>query len=143
MRVTSAANPEPESPPDAALRRVLMRFPQLTLALVFGSVARGTARPDSDLDMAVASRSGALTAEERWDIVDALAQETGRPVDLIDLQLASPPLLGEIVRHGRRVWGDDAAYGRLISRNLFEQADFAPYRHRLLSERRAAWMPPL
>lgn len=133
----------PGSASDAALRRVLARFPQLTLALVYGSVARGTPRPDSDLDIAVASARGALTEDERMDIIGALAQETGRPVDLIDLQAVSPPLLSEILRHGHRIRGDDTAYGRLISRHLFDQADFAPYRNRLLKERRAVWMPPL
>jgi predicted nucleotidyltransferase len=132
-----------ESHSHSALRRVLARFPQLTLALVYGSVARGTPRPDSDLDIAVASERGALTAAERMDIIGALAQETGRPVDLIDLQAVSPPLLSEILRHGYRIRGDDTAYGRLISRNLFDQADFAPYRNRLLKERRAAWIPML
>lgn len=139
----NAVSPRLESPSDAALRRVLARFPQLTLALVYGSVARGTPRPDSDLDIAVASERGALTEDERMDIICALAQETGRPVDLIDLQAVSPPLLSEILRHGHRIRGDDTAYGRLISRHLFDQADFAPYRNRLLKERRAAWMPPL
>jgi len=136
-----ASSLRPESA--SSLCRVLARFPQLTLALVYGSVARGTPRPDSDLDIAVASERGTLTEGERMDIIGALAQETGRPVDLIDLQAASPPLLSEILRHGHRIRGDDTAYGRLISRNLFAQADFAPYRNRLLKERRAAWMPPL
>lgn len=139
----SASSLRSESQPDAALRRVLARFPQLTLALVFGSVARGTPRPDSDLDIAVARERGELKADERMDIIGALAQETGRPIDLIDLQAVSPPLLSQIVAHGHRIWGDDTAYGQLISRNLFQQADFAPYRNRLLTERRAAWMPPL
>ncbi len=139
----NTASPCTESPTDLALRQVLARFPQLKLALVFGSVARGTARPDSDLDIAVASEKGELEAEERMDIIGALAQETGRPIDLIDLHAVSPPLLGQIVRHGHRVLGGDTAYGQLISRHLFEQADFAPYRNRLLTERRAAWMPPL
>jgi uncharacterized protein len=139
----SASSPRLESASDTALRRVLARFPQLTLALVYGSVARGTPQPDSDLDIAVACERGALTADERMDIIGALAQETGRPVDLIDLQTVSPPLLSEILRHGHRIRGDDTAYGRLISRHLFDQADFAPYRNRLLKERRAAWMPPL
>lgn len=139
----SASSLQPESASDAALRRVLARFPQLTLALVYGSVARGTPQPDSDLDIAVASERGALTEEERMGIIGALAQETGRPVDLVDLQAVSPLLLSEILRHGHRIRGDDTAYGRLISRHLFDQADFAPYRNRLLKERRAAWMPPL
>ena len=136
-------NPEFSVSTDAALRQALAGFPQLELALVFGSVARGTPRPDSDVDMAVACPHRALTVDETLDIVAALAQHTGRPVDLIDLYAVAPPLLGQIVRHGRRVLGSDAAYGHLISRNLFDQADFAPYRNRVLTERRAAWMPSL
>jgi predicted nucleotidyltransferase len=136
----NASNPGFDSLPDAALRRVLAGFPQLALALVFGSVARGTPRPDSDLDIAVARHWGALQADERMALIAALAQETGRPIDLIDLRTASPPLLGQIIAHGRRVWGDDTAHAQWISRNLFDQADFAPCRNRLLEERRAAWM---
>ena len=88
----NTASPHLESHTDVALRRVLSHFPQLNLALVFGSVARGTPRPDSDLDIAVASELGALKADERMDIMGALAQEIGRPIDLIDLQAASPPI---------------------------------------------------
>lgn len=35
--------------------------------------------------------------------------------------------LGQIVRHGRRLLGSDGAYGNLISRHLFEQADFTEF----------------
>jgi len=73
-------------------------------------------------------------------LIGALAERTGRPVDLIDLHVVSEPLLGQIVRHGRRVLGSDTLYGELISRHLFEQADFMPYRTRLLAERRMAWI---
>lgn len=124
---------------DALLRDVLARFPALVLALVFGSVAQGRQRADSDLDIAVAADQP-LTAIERMDIITALAEQTGRPVDLIDLKVVAEPLLGQIVRHGRRLLGSDGAYGQLISRHLFEQADFMPYRNRLLAERRAAWI---
>jgi predicted nucleotidyltransferase len=132
----------PLSTTEAALRAVLADFPQLVLALVFGSVAQGTARPDSDLDVAVAAAKP-LSLDERMAIMAALAQHTGRPIDLIDLHDASPPLLGQILRHGRRILGSDAAYGRLISRHVLDQADFAPYRNRVLAERRATWMQSL
>ncbi|TSA39435.1 MAG: nucleotidyltransferase domain-containing protein [Methylococcaceae bacterium] len=121
------------------LQEVLMHFPQLVLALMFGSVAEGRPRPDSDLDIAVAAKQ-ALTTVEKMDIIAALAEQTGRPVDLIDLKVVGEPLLGQIVRHGRRLVGNDGEYGRLISRHLFEQADFMPYRYRILAERRAAWI---
>jgi len=74
------------------------------------------------------------------NIIAALAESTGRPIDLIDLKAVAEPLLGQIVRHGRRLMGSDGAYGRLISQHLFEQADFMPYRNRVLAERRAAWI---
>jgi len=121
------------------LREVLAGFPELILALVFGSVAKGLQRIDSDLDIAVVAKQ-ALTADEKIVIISALAEKTGRPVDLVDLKVVGEPLLGQIVQHGRRLLGSDGEYGRLISRHLFEQADFMPYRNRILAERRAAWI---
>ena len=132
----------PKSPPpaiDAMLKDVLTQFPALVLALVFGSVAQGRERADSELDIAVAARQP-LTPVERMNIIAALAEQTGRPVDLIDLYGVADPLLGQIVRHGRRLLGSDSEYGNLISKHLFEQADFMPYRNRVLAERRAAWI---
>jgi len=124
---------------DAPIKDVLTRFPALVLALVFGSVARGQARFESDLDIAVAAKQ-ALTSVEKMDLISALAERTGRPIDLIDLNVVAEPLLGQIVRHGRRLLGSDGAYAQLITRHLYEQADFMPYRNRILTERRAAWI---
>jgi predicted nucleotidyltransferase len=124
---------------DDRLRWVLTRFPGLELALLFGSVAKGQQRRDSDLDIAVAAKQ-ALTVAEKVALVDALTESSGRTIDLIDLKTVTEPLLGQIVRHGRRLLGSDSAYGQLISRHLFEQTDFLPYRTRVLAERRAAWI---
>ncbi|MDP1593541.1 MAG: nucleotidyltransferase domain-containing protein [Gallionella sp.] len=124
---------------DVQLRELLTHFPQITLAVLFGSVATGSQREDSDLDIAVAAKQ-VLTAQERITLVGALAERIGRPVDLIDLHGVSEPLLGQIVRHGRRILGSDTLYGDLIARHLFEQADFMPYRTRILAERRLAWI---
>ncbi len=121
------------------MREVLAGFPVLILALVFGSVAKGLQRIDSDLDIAVVAKQ-ALTVDEKIVIISALAEKTGRPVDLVDLKVVGEPLLGQIVQHGRRLLGSDGEYGRLISRHLFEQADFMPYRNRILAERRAEWI---
>lgn len=118
---------------------VLQAFPRIELAVLFGSAARGQERPDSDVDLAVAAGS-ALSAEEKMALVEALAEHTGRPVDLVDLRTAPEPLLGQILRHGRRLLGSNSAFGALISRHLFEQADFMPYRTRVLAQRRAAWI---
>lgn len=124
---------------DHQLLGVLARFPNLVQAIVFGSVAQGRQRVDSDLDIAVAAQQ-ALTVAQKIEIIEALAEETGRPVDLIDLKVVTEPLLGQILQHGRRLLGSDGAYGRLISQHLFDQADFMPYRNRILAERRATWI---
>lgn len=123
----------------ALLRHALAGFANIELALVFGSVATGRARFDSDLDIAVAAKR-ALTSVEKQCLMSALAENTGRAIDLIDLNVAGEPLLGQIVRHGKRLMGSDEAYGKLISRHLMDQADFMPYRNRILAERRAAWI---
>ena len=124
---------------DVQLKEVLAHFPKIAFAMLFGSVALGNQRADSDLDIAVAAKK-ALTAHEKIALISALADSTGRPIDLIDLKLVSEPLLGQILRHGRRILGSDTLYGELISHHLFEQADFMPYRTRILAERRMAWI---
>lgn len=125
-------------PVDELLKKVLAQFPQLILAVLFGSVASGRQQPDSDLDIAVAAVSP-LTVDEKIAIIAALAEHTGRPVDLIDLNTVTEPLLGQVVQYGRRLLGNDTLYGELISRHLIEQADFMPYRTRILAERRQVW----
>lgn len=124
---------------DAQLKEVLSHFPSIALAVLFGSVAAGRQRVDSDLDIAVAA-ARPLEAEEKIALIGAIAERVGRPVDLVDLKVISEPLLGQIVRHGRRILGSDTLYGELISRHVFEQADFMPYRTRVLAERRLAWI---
>lgn len=128
-----------QQPIDAQLKEVLAHFPKIALAVLFGSVALGRQHADSDLDIAVAAEQ-TLTAHEKIALVGALAECTGRPIDLIDLGVVSEPLLGKVLRHGRRILGSDTLYGELISRHIFEQADFMPYRTRLLAERRMAWI---
>jgi len=133
-------NPYQAMPAIAAdLSDVLARFPQLVLALVFGSVAQGSERPDSDLDIAVAAKQP-LTVAEHIAIIGALAERTGRPIDLIDLKTVGLPLLGQIVHHGRRLLGSDTAYAQMVSRYLIDAADFMPLHNRILAERRTAWI---
>ncbi|MDQ6991286.1 MAG: hypothetical protein Q9M11_06095 [Mariprofundaceae bacterium] len=73
-------------------------------------------------------------------MIEHIALITGRAVDLIDLKTVGQALLGQLLQHGERLVGDDVMYGNLLSKYVFNQADFDPYRHRILDERRQAWI---
>lgn len=129
--------------PDLLLNKtildVLRKHPDIQLAIIFGSLATGKAHKESDLDLAI-DLGHPISAIEKSTIINELAAATGRPIDLVDLRTAGEPLLGQITRHGKRILGEDRHYAELISKHLFEQVDFLPYRNRILAERRMAWI---
>jgi len=121
------------------VENILVNYPYIRLAIIFGSIAKNTARADSDLDLAV-SAGKPLTVQEKMQLIAALAEVLGRPVDLVDLATVGEPLLGQILAHGRRVLGGDTLYAALLNRHLLNQADFVPYQKRILRERRQRWI---
>lgn len=124
---------------ESNIRAVLSGYPQVRLAVLFGSTVTGGEHRDSDVDIAV-DLGRLMTPDEKKDLIGALAESTGRPIDLIDLQTVGEPLLGQILVHGRRLGGDDSIYAELIKKHLFADADFMPYYRRILAERRSAWI---
>jgi uncharacterized protein len=128
---------ESTSPLDS-IAAVLDRHPAIDIAIAFGSLASGHYRPDSDLDIAVRGPA-ALGPETKMALIADLAEATGRAVDLVDLRQIGEPLLGQVLRHGRRLRGSDQAFAELLHRHLLDAADFLPYVHRMLAERRARW----
>lgn len=84
--------------PAHQLREVLSIYPQIRLAVLYGSLARGQQRRDSDVDLGVA-----LDDEDRWllgEIEVAIGRRLQRDVDLVDLRRAPPLLRFEISRDG-------------------------------------------
>lgn len=125
---------------DRELQQLLGGFAEIELVILFGSLAAGPSSPYSDLDIAVGARRK-LSPTLRRRLIEILAQRFGRPVDLIDLATVGEPLLGVILRTGRRVLcGNRRLYAELIKRHIFNVADFEPYRKRLLEQRRRAWI---
>ena len=111
----------------------------LELAIVFGSVAQGNARTDSDLDIAV-RYAAPLNADEKLTLIRALGAASGRPADLIDLRTVGPIAARQALTQGKRIFGSDASFASQLSRTLIDYADFAPLIERTLRERRDAWM---
>ena len=121
------------------IQQILTRHGGIRLAILFGSLAQGRATAESDLDLAVLMDTP-LSAETKMALIGELSQAVGRPVDLVDLHVAGESILGQILKYGVRLLGSDTNYAELIKRHLFEEADFMPYRRRILAERRQAWI---
>jgi predicted nucleotidyltransferase len=81
------------------LRAVLARAPSVQWAILFGSHARGTARPDSDVDIAI-STTAPLSPAEEDALAVALERAAGAPVDLVVIDRARPALRWRIARDG-------------------------------------------
>ena len=84
----------------AAIRSALRTEPSLRTVVLFGSVARGTDRPDSDIDLAVAPSPSSEVAER---VSAKIRAATGRDVDLVDWHAArlSADLAPRLLRDGR------------------------------------------
>lgn len=90
------------------LRRVLQGRRDVQIALLFGSRARGDARPASDVDVAVHAPGADLFA-----LAAALSQVTELEVDVVELGDASVPLLARVLREGIPVY--EGARGQLAA----------------------------
>lgn len=88
---------------EQAIRDQLARDPRgVVAAYLFGSQARGDARPDSDVDVAVlyGEAPPRTLAGQPFDTEDELAGALGRPVQLVVLNTASPDLVHRVLRDG-------------------------------------------
>lgn len=82
-----------------ALREALGRGPALRFAILFGSQARGTARPDSDVDIAFVPEHP-LTLAQEHALAAELERAVGRPVDLVPVDAAPMALRWRVARDG-------------------------------------------
>lgn len=111
----------------SALGPVFAADPRVRFAYVFGSVAAGTARPDSDIDLAVSvAPRGTLFDDAR--LHDGIAAALGRDdVDLVVLEDA-PLWLAYRVVGGRPIYSrDDVARVRHRAAVEHDFLDFKPY----------------
>lgn len=77
---------------------------------LFGSRAQDTARPDSDLDLAILV-AGYADPQTLWVLSSRLANQVGCEVDLLDFRAASTVMQYQVLTTGRRLWGKDPEAG--------------------------------
>jgi predicted nucleotidyltransferase len=123
-----------------SILKVLHRFEEIKLCIVFGSVPSGKESIGSDLDIAVAGRQP-LSEAKILELVEAFAEASNREIDLIDLNTAAGPIFKQALSKGVVVLNlDKNLYAGLISRMLFNESDFMPYYYRTLEERRKRFL---
>lgn len=117
---------------------LLSYYPQIKLAILFGSQATGNARLDSDIDLGLLAQTP-LTADFKLQLIQTIGAEFGRPVDIVDLYHVPEPITGQVFK-GTRLIGSDTTYAELLTRHLLNVADFLPLHQRILTERRNRWI---
>ena len=98
------------------IARLLARYPTIKLGILFGSLAEERATPESDLDLGVAAAESLDTAM-KTALIEALAEISGRPVDLVDLRVVSGPILQHVLTRGS---------SSIVSTGRFTRRSFAP-----------------
>jgi uncharacterized protein len=87
---------------EAALAAVCDKYGIAELQ-VFGSRARGTARPGSDIDVLYSLRPGRKLGWEIEQLADELAELFGQPVDLVSVRALHPRLRPAVLAEARPV----------------------------------------
>jgi predicted nucleotidyltransferase len=118
---------------------------EVRLAYLFGSQARGTARPDSDLDLALRfdpACSSERRGELMLEVISALSVALGalgERVDVLDLDRASSSVGFRVIREGRcALCRDPRERVRLEASIARRYDDERPYRELFRRAARAA-----
>jgi uncharacterized protein len=128
---------------DRAIAAVMASYPEVAASWLFGSEARGEARPDSDVDVALLLRERGKTAADVYRLLGSIAADLeqvapGRRIDLVLLDQQGPVFQHRVLLEGRLVY--DADPDRRVdfeSDSYVRYFDFLPT-HRLAQRYAAA-----
>jgi uncharacterized protein len=96
-------------------------IPDLIALYRFGSQTKSSARPDSDVDLAVLTRHP-IPALRRFELAQELAAQLHRDVDLVDLLSASTVMRMQVISTGECLAAPDEA-----ARREFEMYAYSGY----------------
>lgn len=112
------------------LRERAASLPAVRLAVLFGSMARGQGRKDSDVDLGLLLAP--VSRRERLHVEAELARAAKREVDFIDLDEAPPLLRFEITRDGVVILErEEGLWTRFKAKAMVDWWDWAPIARRI------------
>lgn len=90
----------------AQLTGLLSRYPAIRLAILFGSQANPERQKHfgSDIDLAIMTDTPVSDCFKR-QLIETISTELGCPVDIVNINEAPEPILGEVLK-GQRLLGD-------------------------------------
>jgi len=106
---------------------IIQAFPEVKAVFLFGSMAEGRSRADSDIDLAVVPENGNVRLR-KLDLLAALVKAGLDHADLVILDDSDVVLRYEAVRPNCLLYArEDFDLGTYYSRALREYLDFLPY----------------
>ena len=109
------------------LPQIFKKYPDIQAVYLFGSVAGGTANPQSDIDLAILPRNSSLR-EKKLDILADLTGQGFNNIDVVFLDIRDIVVRFEAVHQNRLIYcaqGFDA--GSFFSLTIRQYFDFLPY----------------
>jgi len=99
---------------------------KIDLIVLFGSLAKGNERSESDADIGI-SRNKSFELEEDLQLRQDLQQIFKREIDIVEIKRASPLLLGEIAKNSRLLYGKKDKFTEMKILAMKKYIDFKPY----------------
>ncbi len=118
---------------EAIIATLQARLPHLLGIYAFGSRISGTARPDSDLDLAVLV-AGYADPLILFDLAGDLSDVAGCAVDLLDLRAASTVMQYQIITTGQRWWAKNVQAALFEAAMLSEKTELDTARAGVLAD---------
>lgn len=126
-----------EDPDWKRLRAAVRESALVRLAALFGSRARGRARPTSDVDVGIVPDNPALSLRKELDLAATLSAAVGKEVDVVRLDADNPLLGREVAQHGVCLFeAEPGLFAAYRATAMAQWIDFdeliAPHRERFL-----------
>lgn len=121
------------------LQQFFASKPEVKVVGVYGSYAKGLARADSDIDICIAS-DRSIDIEIKVALSTELSLLLGKEIDLVDLNSIHGVILKETLKNSIWIIRDTNTSARILKKMLLDEADFEPYRKRILDARRERFL---
>ncbi|RME91424.1 MAG: nucleotidyltransferase domain-containing protein [Candidatus Hydrogenedentota bacterium] len=122
------------------LERFFEGQPEIKIAILYGSYAKGNPHAKSDVDIGVASRK-TLSTEEKLNLIGELEQVIGKNIDLVDILGPSRFVVWQMLRYGVVVKkSDEKLWQRIYLRTVHWLMDVYPIIQKVQDLRKKAFL---